>query len=160
MTIVPTSLESIAGVDVEQIVAIAQDVWSSFLGMDLEADPLGAGAEMPAGRTVTGCVHVTGEWRGSIFLECGADLAQAAAEAMFAAEPGTLSHDEVSDALGELTNMIGGNIKSLLPAPSALSVPSVAEGESYTVRVPGAVRVEHVPLLSPGGPLSVSIWKV
>lgn len=159
MTLVP-ELETLSGVDPEQVVAIAQDVWSSFLGLDLEADPLGAEAAALAGRTMTGCVHVTGEWRGSIFLECGADLAQAAAEAMFGADPGSLSPEEVSDALGELTNMIGGNIKSLLPAPSTLSVPSVAEGESYTVRVPGAVRIEHVALLSPGGPLSVSIWKV
>ena len=160
MTLTPSELGQLSAVEPEQIVAIAQDVWSSFLGMDLEPDPLGTGAPPLTGRTMTGCVHVTGEWRGSIFLECGAELARGAAEAMFGAEPGSLSHDEVSDALGELTNMVGGNIKSLLPAPSTLSVPSVAEGESYTVRVPGALRLEHVALLSPAGPLSVSVWKV
>jgi chemotaxis protein CheX len=79
---------------------------------------------------------------------------------MFAADPGTLSADEVGDALGELTNMVGGNIKSLLPAPSKLSIPSVAGGESYTVRVPGAVLVERVALVCAAGPLHISIWKV
>jgi chemotaxis protein CheX len=88
------------------------------------------------------------------------ELASAAAEAMFAAEPGSLSADEVSDALGELTNMIGGNIKSLLPAPSRLSVPSVAEGESYTVRIPGARLLESVVLVCSAGPLHIALWKV
>ena len=34
--------------------------------------------------------------------------------------------------------MVGGNIKSLLPAPSTLSIPSVAEGGETSVRMPGA----------------------
>ena len=79
---------------------------------------------------------------------------------MFGAEPGDLSDDEVSDALGELTNMVGGNIKSLLPAPSQLSLPSVAAGESCTVRVPGAVRISRSALLCGTGPRHICVWKV
>jgi chemotaxis protein CheX len=82
-----------------------------------------------------------------------------AAEAMFAAEAGSLSWDEVSDALGELTNMVGGNIKGLLPAPSTLSIPSVAGGESYTLRVPGAVLASRVLLTGPAGPVRISLWR-
>jgi chemotaxis protein CheX len=142
----------------EQIADIARDVWQSFLGMDLEPAAL---VEHPLdGPTVTGCVHVSGEWNGSVVLESTAALAQAAAEAMFAAEPGSLSAEEVSDALGELTNMVGGNIKSLLPAPSKLSIPSVTEGISLTVRVPGAVLLDRVALVCDAGPLLISIWKV
>ncbi|MCW2600096.1 MAG: Uncharacterized protein JWM02_1925 [Frankiales bacterium] len=145
-----------AVVTAEQITAIAQDVWSSFLQLDLlpvENVPI-------EGSSVTGCVHVSGEWGGSIFLQCPAGHAQVAAEAMFAADPGSLAAEEISDALGELTNMIGGNIKSLLPAPSTLSIPSVATGDTYTVRVPGAVVIEHVALACGAGDLHISIWKV
>lgn len=147
-------------VTAEQIASIAQDVWQSFLEMDLEQHPLQADAPDLEGRTVTGCVHISGEWNGSVFVECTSELAIAAAEAMFGADPGTLPDDEVSDALGELTNMIGGNIKSLLPAPSKLSTPSVADGVGYTVRVPGAVRLDRVALVCAAGPLFISIWKV
>jgi len=147
-------------VSAADITSIAQDVWSSFLQMDLEVHPLAGEAPALEGRTMTGTVHVSGEWTGTVFLEAPVDLAQAAAEAMFAADPGSLSPDEVCDALGELTNMVGGNIKSLLPAPSKLSIPSVAEGESYTVRVPGAVLVDRVALVCAAGPLHVSVWKV
>ena len=149
-----------ATVSAADITSIAQDVWSSFLQMELETHPLGHEAPALEGRTMTGTVHVSGEWSGSVFLEVPSDLAQVSAEAMFAADPGSLTGDEVCDALGELTNMVGGNIKSLLPAPSKLSIPSVAEGVSYTVRVPGAVLVEKVALVCAGGPLHISVWKV
>jgi chemotaxis protein CheX len=157
-----TIIESTEGVAVgaEQIIGIAQEVWTSFLDMEIAPHPLGADAPALDGPTLTGCVHVTGEWQGSVFLQCSAELSVAAAEAMFAAEPGSLSAEEISDALGELTNMIGGNIKSLLPAPSTLSVPSVAEGVSYTVRVPGAHLVDSVALVCAAGLLTISIWKV
>jgi chemotaxis protein CheX len=147
-------------VSAADITSIAQDVWSSFLAMDLEPHPLGADAPDVDGPTMTGTVHVSGEWNGSVFLVVPRELGQASAEAMFAADPGSLSDDEVCDALGELTNMVGGNIKSLLPAPSKLSIPSVAGGASYTVRVPGAVLLERVALVCAAGPLLISVWKV
>jgi chemotaxis protein CheX len=153
-------LEVPADVSAEQITQIAQEVWESFLGTSLLPHPLGDGAPALVGQTLTGCVHVSGEWTGSVFLQCGTGTAEAAAEAMFAADPGTLSADEVSDAHGELTNMVGGNIKSLLPAPSRLSVPSIAQGESCSVRVPGAVLLHRVVLVCASGPLHISVWKV
>ena len=154
-----TVVDSTPVVTEEQILAITQDVWESFLVLHLEPHPLGEAAPPLAGPTVTGCVHITGEWDGSVFLQVGADHAQAAAEAMFGADPGSLSESEVSDALGELTNMVGGNIKSLVPAPSKLSLPSVSEGENYTVRVPGAVLLSRVALLCGDAPVLVSVWK-
>ena len=47
-----------------------------------------------------------------------------------------VSLDDVRDALGEITNMIGGNVKALLPTPSRLSLPTVVEGADYAVTVP------------------------
>ncbi len=140
------------------IVEITQEVWSSFLSLELV--PVDADSAPLHGPRLTGVVSISGGWQGTVVLECALAHAVAAAEAMFSSEPGTLSGEEVSDALGELTNMVGGNVKSLLPAPSALSIPSVAEGESYTVRVPGAVLVDRVALQSAAGLLHISLWKV
>ena len=156
-----TVLDTAHAVTGEQVVSIAQDVWESFLSLTLLPHPLGDAAPDTTGPTLTGCVSVSGSWDGSVFLQCGADQAREAAEAMFGAEPGDLSDDEVSDALGELTNMVGGNIKSLLPAPSQLSLPSVAAGESYTVRVPGAVLISRSALLcgTGTGTVIICVWK-
>jgi hypothetical protein len=75
-------------VSADDITGIAQDVWSSFLSMDLEPHPLGVEAPALDGRTMTGTVHVSGEWQGSVFLQVPDDLGQACAEAMVVAAPG------------------------------------------------------------------------
>ena len=154
-----TVLDSACDVTPDQVLSIAQDVWESFLQLTLLPHPEGDQAAGITGPMLTGCVSISGAWGGSVFLQCSLDQARTAAEAMFGAEPGDLSDDEVSDALGELINMVGGNIKSLLPAPSSLSLPSVAAGESFTVRVPGAVLVSRSALLCGTGTVLIHVWK-
>ena len=46
--------------------------------------------------------------------------------------------DVVRDVLGELANMIGGNLKSVLSRGIQLSMPSVVDGSDYCLRVCGA----------------------
>lgn len=145
-------------VTADQMVELTRAVWSSFLSLDL--DQVDAAATSLEGPRVTGVVFVAGAWGGGVVLECERAHACVAAEAMFEAEPDSLSVAELADAFGELTNMVGGSIKSLLPAPSALSIPSVTQGDSYVVRIPGAHRVERVALACPRGQLQVSLWQL
>jgi chemotaxis protein CheX len=56
--------------------------------------------------------------------------------------------------------MVGGNLKSLLPGPSRLSMPAVTVGASSTGGVPGAVLVNSVSLACEGLPLTVGIWRI
>jgi hypothetical protein len=46
---------------------------------------------------------------------------------MFGKEPPEADQGEIRDALGELTNMVGGNFKTLLKGDCKLSVPSVTD---------------------------------
>lgn len=141
----------------EQIVGITQDVWSSFVGT-----VIGSAAEevaLDAVDVTVGCVAVTGDWTGCVLLACPKQLARTAASAMFDLPAEQLTGDEIADALGELTNMVAGNIKSLLPGPSRLSIPVVMVGASSIVRMPSAVLVNTVSLACEGLPLTVSIWQ-
>jgi chemotaxis protein CheX len=148
-----------AMVTAEEVVDITREVWSSFLGLDLE--PLYLDDDIPtAGASTSGVVGISGAWNGSVAVECAAEHAQAAAEAMFAAEAGSLAPEEVADAWGELTNMVGGNIKSLFPAPCALSVPTVSSGQDYQVLVPGASVVQRVQLVGPDALVRVTVRQV
>jgi chemotaxis protein CheX len=141
----------------EQIAGITQDVWSSFVGTVIgSADEKVA---LDAVDVTVGCVAVTGDWKGCVLLACPKQLARTAASAMFDLPAEQLTGDEIADALGELTNMVAGNIKSLLPGPSRLSIPVVMVGASSTVRMPSAVLVNTVSLACEGLPLTVSIWQ-
>ena len=77
---------------------------------------------------------------------------------MFGMEPDEVSADEVADAVGELTNMVGGNIKSLLPEPSLLSLPTVSRGAPVRVRVPGGGTRSEVSLISGDEIIVVHVW--
>jgi chemotaxis protein CheX len=141
----------------EQIAGITEAVWMSFTGKVIRS----ADGQAPAGTgdVTVGRVAVTGEWRGWVLLACPPQLARSAASAMFDRPAGELTEAEVADALGELTNMIGGNVKSLLPGPSFLSMPEVTAGPSSATRIPDAVLVSQVELVCEGLRLAVSLWR-
>lgn len=138
----------------DDLEVITREVWTSFL----DGDPAGlaAGGSEIDGERVTGCVHLSGAYVGSIMLACSAAAARDAAAALFSMQPGDVTHTEVVDAIGELANMVGGNVKSMLPGPSVLSLPAVVHGQ---LAVPGAQVVREVKLSWRGQPLAVSLWQ-
>lgn len=68
-------------------------------------------------------VDVHGVWSGTIWLEIEPSLAVQLAAAML--DDHAAAPDDIRDAMCELANVIGGNLKGLLPGPSTLSVPRV-----------------------------------
>ena len=87
---------------------------------------------------VIGSIGVAGFLTGSISLFMPKKLAQQAVAAMLMMEPGTVLPDsELVDAIGELTNMVGGSIKTELFQKTPLfdiSIPSVYIGEDLQRR--------------------------
>ncbi len=140
----------------DHIVQISSGVWESFLGMSLTQVAV---LQQSEGHAANASVHIAGAWNGSVVLSCSGQLARRAAAAMFQTEADQLDDAEVGDAFGELANMIGGNVKSLLPEPSQLSLPAVSYGQSHCVTVPGAALVAQVAMDCEGERLNVTIWQ-
>ena len=139
----------------EDIELITREVWSSFVDSD-DSDLIRGVEAIPANR-VTACVHVSGGYSGSILLQCSAVAARLVAAALFAIEPGDVSDDDLVDAAGEVVNIVGGNVKGILPGPSALSLPTVAVGEFSNLSVPRSRVVRDVQLVWRGEPVVVSL---
>ena len=113
--------------------AVVDEVWTTFLGPEeplLPADPaLVAGGGASAGVTWSAATTVSGAWNGVVSVEIADAVAHTATQTMLGLGPDEqISTEDVADAVGELVNMIGGNVKSLMPGPSALSLPLVARG--------------------------------
>ena len=133
---------------------IAERVWSMVLGLKLSptsCDP----ARAEARDFVLGKITISGNWRGSVTLGCSPSLARNAAAAMFGKEPGETEPDEIKDALCELTNMVGGNFKTLLKGECRLSVPNVMGTVPYGEVIPPPV--EHLWFECPGGVVILSV---
>ena len=112
-----------AAISVDDLTEITREVWGSFLDPDL-GNPLVPVPAEGAG-DVSAAVSVTGAWRGHVVVECSTAASRSVAAALMGIEAAEVTDADVVDALGELANIIGGNVKSLLPAPSALSLPHV-----------------------------------
>jgi len=138
-------------VELQQLTMV---IWDSILRLPIEVDSF---ALTTGEQTMSACVHITGQWRGAVALSCAKGLAAQAASVMFGIDAANASRCDMQDALGELVNMLGGNVKALMPGPSHLSLPSVVDGSDYTVRVPGSRLLSRVPLRSGEHALSVSL---
>lgn len=140
----------------EEVMGIVESVWASTL--DEEIHRL---AEVPAPgpdtRTLTGCVNIVGAWEGQVVVQLPVELARRAAAKMLTLDAASATLEDMQDATGELSNMVGGNVKALLPQPSRLSLPSVVEGKDYNLRIPGALCVSRMVFESQGSPFVVTM---
>ncbi len=140
----------------EVIVALTREVCGTVLDMSLE--PIHVDAA-PLITEVMASVHVTGDWQGAVVLLCSHAFAEQATEAMFAAEPGTTTQRDLDDAIGELANMIGGNIKNRLSVPCKLSLPTVVSGTELKARFPGARLTTDLRFALAAGTLAVQVHR-
>ncbi|HEX2902119.1 MAG TPA: chemotaxis protein CheX [Jatrophihabitans sp.] len=107
------------------ICQLVDEVWSTFLGAPSGPYQVAAVSELP-GPVLSCQVGISGSWNGTLTLSLTAAGALEAAAAMFGLVPDELAPSDLEDAVGELGNIVAGNIKSCLPEPSALSLPAVS----------------------------------
>jgi chemotaxis protein CheX len=143
----------LAETDLSQVV---ESVWSSVLGMDIQSVPE---SDSPAQfePVLSACIQITGAWDGAVTLLCTSQVARQAAAAMFSMEVDDISPGDIKDSLGELVNMVGGGVKSLLPEACSLSLPAVVEGADYTLSIRGASPVQKASFACQGQPVWVTL---
>ena len=101
---------------------IARTVWTTALGLQIgrvPGDPLPFWEQPP----LSASIDIRGEWNGTLLLSAPEALIRRFARILFGPEPAELGRAELEDTLGELVNIIGGNLKSCLPPPCQLSLP-------------------------------------
>jgi chemotaxis protein CheY-P-specific phosphatase CheC len=101
-------------------------IWESTLGLEVQPIP-GPDLSGQEASTLIGRVQITGAWLGTVLLECSRELARKVARAMFGLDAEDPTGDQIRDALGEITNMTAGNLKSLVGGHCHLSIPQVTE---------------------------------
>jgi CheY-specific phosphatase CheX len=133
-------------------------IWSSMLGLEAQPCPSRPHSATPP-VFLTGCVQITGAWQGAVILDCPLELAKRAAAIMFDMPLDDINSLEIHDALGELTNIVGGNFKSLLPESCSLSLPAVTQGTDYAFRVLDSEVINRVGFQCENHPFVVTILK-
>ena len=136
-----------------EISQFVTDTWSAFVSMQVAPTDK---PFVPQGKedTLAGCVQITGKWQGTVTLYAPRELGKKIAANMYGLNETEVDNQQVQDIIGEITNIIAGNIKSLLPAPCSISLPSVAITD-YDLHHPGSETVTAVNFDSEGLPFLV-----
>jgi len=121
---------------VEQTVA---SVFETMMGLAVE--PVQTEWSSEAER-VTATLHIAGIWNGVLMLEVSRSIACFLASNFLGFDTPEVD-DNVRDVLGELSNMIGGNLKCVLAPGALLSMPEVIDG-NFSLRIcAGTVSCER-----------------
>lgn len=135
----------------------AVEVWSSMLGLDLQVADQDVPHASVGHRRWSGCIALSGEWRGAVTVSCIEPMARIIAGAMFGSEADAATDEEVQDAIGELANMLGGQTKTVLGDRCVLGLPVVIEGDNFEATVPGSHAVVKLHFICESHPVEVAV---
>jgi chemotaxis protein CheX len=106
---------------------------------------------------VSGVIGLSGKAQGTVVLGLSRNAALGAAEAMLQERQPEINSD-VTDAVGELVNMIAGSAKAKLEhLEMSVSLPTVITGKNHCVEFPTKVTPICIPFTSAWGEITVEI---
>lgn len=139
----------------DEVCAIAAEIFAALVDGEEGSLAPWQGPLPTTAHDVAAWVDVHGPWTGRASLETSSDAAAELARALLRLAPGTaVAKEDLVDALGEVANVLGGNVKALLPQYGTLGLPQVAG------RLPEEGRaVQRVPLAWRGHSLVLTVWE-
>ena len=144
------------------IVAVTNDVFQTMIAIEMAPEyPL----KDPVTKfhcSITSMVGFAGTYSGVISIHCPVALAKTITSAMLGVTEEDLEDDgdDITDAIGEIANMLGGGIKMVFSKGGLdvkLSVPTVISGEAYTVEILSDVDCVIIPFSVGGHQLLVGL---
>ena len=137
----------------ELVASLVSLAWSTFVGETAEE-------EEPSpidGTVICASIAIGGPWSATILLFCNKSLALSCAAAVLGTPPEKLRDADVHDVMGELANIIGGNLKGIVCDSDevwTLSLPAVANGMQS---VPGSRLAAEVQFRCGGSQLGCHV---
>jgi chemotaxis protein CheX len=118
-----------------EIINGTKDVFSTMLMVDLENEVVIENKRCPIQSNMTSMIGLGGEIRGLLAIHCPASVAKAITGAFLGMVVEDLD-DDVKDAIGEIANMVAGNLKvsyAKINIKIELAIPTSIIGESFHV---------------------------
>ena len=141
-------MSDINAVDLRGFISGAMnEVFDTMISMDIELADGGVQANVQ-GERIVGSVGFAGKAVGSVSIQVNDAFARSITAAMLGMELDEIEGDEdVHDVIGELSNMVGGDLKSRLcdgGLDCELSIPSITTGSDFRTEIKGWERHESL----------------
>ena len=117
----------------EQIVAATAEIFTTMVMMDVTVSSTQRNDIELFEDTITGVIGLAGTHKGVLAIHVPHKVAFAITGNFLGMEVDQMNED-VEDAIGEIANMLGGNVKSILSEKGRdidLSLPSTVSGKEY-----------------------------
>jgi chemotaxis protein CheX len=113
----------------EVVADLVSMAWQTFVGSELEI--VDAVASPDRQQVLCSSIAIGGPWSATVVLYFARSLAFAGTATILGIEPDELEEADVHDTIGELANIVGGNLKGFVSDTDSewsLSLPVVSEG--------------------------------
>ena len=139
---------------------VTAEIWR--MTCEAEVDPLIALPSAAEQReTLAGITEISGAWNGAVAVQVTLPAARQVAACMFCLGAGEEpSREQVEDALKEISNMTGGNLKTVLPEECRLAIPTAVLCGSFSLDLPGREVLCELPFSAWNQPFVVRVFKV
>lgn len=146
-------------IEPQNVTELVQNIFDSMLQLQCDpAEPKAAEAiQVDQSNQLIGIVQIQGDWNGAVEVHTSVDFGRKAASAMMMMPEDDVSESDIQDVVAELSNMVGGSIKGILPGKSRLSIPSVASGAGLEVKMSNVLLNQEIALDCQGHEFSIEI---
>lgn len=139
-------MNALADLDLKTSIGEATcDIFETMLSMHVAPEALTEDISI-AGSRIVGSIGFAGEVMGNVRIYLSDRFAGLVTAAMLGMEMDEIDDDEIIDVVGEVSNMIGGDLKSKLcdsGLPCELSIPSTIRGSDFRIETLGWTRFER-----------------
>lgn len=118
-----------------EIIKCSKDVFSTMLMVELEAEDAAGHGKVAIQSNITSMIGLGGGIKGLLAVHCPLAVATAITSSFLGMDVEEID-DDVKDAIGEITNMIAGNLKVSFAAVDVkieLAIPTSIVGDSFYV---------------------------
>ncbi len=137
----------------EIVADLVSMAWRTFVGDDLgQID-----APVSSDDAMCASISIHGPWSATLLLFCHRDVAYASTAAVLGMELAEVAEPDVLDIMGELANIIGGNLKGAVSDDNGgwkLSLPVVSDGMQT---VPGSKLTTEIGFIGPWGTIGCQV---
>ena len=142
-----------------KIIDATNEIFSSMVMMEVTVKGDIQSTLAPLENSITGVIGLAGTHKGVLAMHFPKPVAMAITGSFLGMDVDEINED-VEDAVGELANMLGGSVKSILSAKGRdidLSLPSVISGANYDFQPTREIERVVIPFQCDAGDFMVEL---
>jgi chemotaxis protein CheX len=148
------------GVEIsDKIIESAKEIFSSMVMMEIAVNGELTVNSPALHESISGVIGLAGTHKGVLAIHIPNKVAMAITSAFLGMDVEEINED-VEDAVGELANMLGGNVKSILSEKGrdiSLSLPSTITGQEYDFQPTKEAERIIIPFRCDAGEFSIDL---